>query len=423
MSPPSPTATDAPTLLGLVADDLTGAADAAAGFAEQGWRVLLHLAPDRTDLGALDAASSDGSTVLAVATHVRALPEERAAAVTRAAVVALAAAGVERLFVKVDSTVRGSVAGQVDGALAGWSSTRSGGSASAVVCPAFPALGRTVEGGVVLVHGVPVAETAAAADPVTPVGRSDLATLLPGAVCGSVDDLGPAATDGSRLLVDAASDAELDALAEHLTRAGPGLVAVGSGGLAAALGRCWRREHPGPRVPDVGTGGPVLVAVSSLHPVTAAQLAHLRAEMAPSTLVLTTGPDLATHPDEAARALARQVADDLARRTYGALVLVGGDGAAAVLEHLGAYTLVVDGTVLGGCPTGVVRGGVADGLRVVTKSGGFGEASGLTRIVARLAAPPAPLASAATPAGSPTSATPEPAPAGLPQPHPREDIS
>ena len=38
-------ATGAPRVLGLVADDLTGAGDAAAGLAEAGWRALLALRP------------------------------------------------------------------------------------------------------------------------------------------------------------------------------------------------------------------------------------------------------------------------------------------------------------------------------------------------------------------------------------------
>jgi D-threonate/D-erythronate kinase len=412
MSPLS-TAAGAPRLLGLVADDLTGAADAAAGFAERGWRVVLHLGRDLADLALLGSDAGE-PTVLALATHARAQPDEQAATATRAAVTALARAGAERLFVKIDSTVRGSVAGQVDGALAAWTSARTEAPA-AVVCPAFPALGRTVEDGVVRVHGVPASAGAARTDPVTPLTTSTLAALLPGAVRSTADALAGVLPRGARLLVDAATDADLDLLAARVDEAGPAVVAVGSGGLAAALGRRWRRGGT-PSAPDAGTGGPVLVAVSSLHPVTAGQLAHLAGRLAAPSLVLTTGADLTAHPDDAARALARQVAADLARRAYGALVLVGGDGAAAVLEHLGAAALVVDGTVLGGCPTGVVRGGVADGLRVVTKSGGFGEASALAEIVARLEAAPS-LGGGA----SATDATREPAPAGLPHPTLRED--
>ena len=412
MSPSHPAvdpagADGAPRVLGLVADDLTGAADAAAGFAEQGWCVVLHLGRDLRDLAAPGAAAGE-PVVLAVATRTRALPDARAAVATHAAVEALALAGAARLFVKIDSTVRGSVAGQVEGALSAWDAAHP--HAAAVVCPAFPALGRTVEDGVVHVHGVPASATAAGADHVTPLAASALAALVPGGVPSTADDVARDLPSGARLLVDASTDADLDRLAARLAEAGPGVVAVGSGGLAAALGRRWGRA---PSTPEVGTGGPVLVAVSSLHPVTAAQLAHLADRLAPPSLVLTTGADLTAHPDEAARALARQVADRLARRTYGALVLVGGDGAAAVLEHLGANALVVDGTVLGGCPTGVVRGGAADGLRVVTKSGGFGEPSALAAVVARLEAPRSPAPS--------TEPTREPASAGPPRPTLREE--
>ena len=73
---------------------------------------------------------------------------------------------VDRLFLKIDSTARGSIDGQVAGALTAWQVDHP--DAVAVICPAFPDLGRTVLDGRVLVNGQPVHETAAAADPVTP---------------------------------------------------------------------------------------------------------------------------------------------------------------------------------------------------------------------------------------------------------------
>ena len=45
---------------------------------------------------------------------------------------------------------------------------------------------------------------------------------------------------------------------------------------------------------------------------------------------------------------------------------------------------VVDSMISTGCPTGSVVGGPADGLRLITKSGGFGQPDALTRIVERL---------------------------------------
>jgi uncharacterized protein YgbK (DUF1537 family) len=65
-------------------------------------------------------------------------------------------------------------------------------------------------------------------------------------------------------------------------------------------------------------------------------------------------------------------------------VLVGGDGAAAILRRLAADRVVVDSMISTGSPTGTVVGGPADGLRLITKSGGFGQPDTLIRIVDRL---------------------------------------
>ena len=368
-----------PLLLGLVADDLTGAADSAAGFAQHGWRVVLQLRAGGATAFAPDDLDPATPTVLALTTRCRALPDAQAAQATRRAVEAVSAAGAQRLYLKIDSTVRGSVAAQVEGALLGWEAAHA--PVSAAICPAFPGLGRTVELGVVKVHGVPAERTAARTDPVTPLATSDLTRLFPTAVRGDVDHLGAR----RQVLLDASDDSALDVVALRASTAGPGVVMVGSGGLAAALGRCWSTS---PRRPDVGTGGGrTLVAVSSLHPVTAGQVEHLRARLRTSDAdVLTSAGHRETDPEQAADMLGRRVAVAMAEHSYRSLVLVGGDGAAAVLDRLGAVRIVVDGTVLDGCPTGVLQGGVADGVRVVTKSGGFGAASALAAIVDQLAA-------------------------------------
>ena len=361
-------------MLGLVADDLTGAGDAAVGFAEAGWRAVLALRP-RPD-GAPGAAA--GPVVLAVSTGSRAVPDDEAADRTARAVDAVVAAGAERLYLKIDSTVRGSVAGQVAGALAAWS--RHHPQARAVICPAFPDHLRTVVAGEVLVAGAPLALSAAAQDPVTPRSVGDLTQVLPGAVRHRGDDLsGP---PGARLVVDARTDADLDRLAAHLDDAGPEVVVVGSGGLSAALGRTW--SVPTDRRPSLGVRGRVLVAVSSLHPVSAGQLVQLRAGTAASDVdVLTTGPEPVA-PEVAAAELAARVAAALATHRYEAVVVIGGDGAAAVLADLEADGVDIDGALVPGCPTGVVTGGRADGLRLVTKSGGFGTPAALDQIVRQL---------------------------------------
>jgi uncharacterized protein YgbK (DUF1537 family) len=75
-------------------------------------------------------------------------------------------------------------------------------------------------------------------------------------------------------------------------------------------------------------------------------------------------------------------------RRVDALVVVGGDGVAAVLDRLGATGILVDDVLATGCPTGTIVGGIADGTRIVTKSGGFGTSQTLIDLVSRLRSGP-----------------------------------
>jgi uncharacterized protein YgbK (DUF1537 family) len=248
--------------VGLVADDVTGATDSAVQFAEAGWSAHLLRGPGC-------APETPAPSLLAVVTGVRAAAAEVAAERTAAAVAELLAHGCERLYLKIDSTVRGSVAGQLRGALTAWAAAHPG--AAALLCPAFPDQGRTVVGGQVLVDGIPVDRTAAAADPVMPVLDSRLERLVPGAAATTLADLdtdrdpeGRRRDDARIAIVDAATDADLAAVAACADRLGPAWVPAGSAGLAAAMTRRWSGGAPGAR-----TAGPacmrILVGVSSLQ--------------------------------------------------------------------------------------------------------------------------------------------------------------
>ncbi|MFI2366572.1 four-carbon acid sugar kinase family protein [Promicromonospora sp. NPDC019610] len=383
--------------VGVVADDLTGAGDCVVQFARAGW--TSHLALGR-DLPAGERAA------VAVVTDARAQDDGPAAAATAAAVRALADAG--RLYVKIDSTMRGSAAAQVTGALAAWRERVTG--AFAVVCPSYPALGRTVSEGVLLVGGVPVAATGAGHDPVTPVRTSDLTALLPGAVrvpadgdaAALADRLAAAGAAADAVVVDALDDAGLERLADAVVLLGARAVPVGSAGLAAALAPRWGGDRAAPDRPRVAVGR-TLVVLSSLNEVSRGQADELlRAE--PGTLLVI--PEAGTRPDEAAaRALgtdlpatvlvrtaeptgpagtgreragraAAELADLVAavteRTRPHAVVLIGGDGARAVLARLGARSVRVAGSVAEGVPLGRLEGGPAHGTVVVTKAGGFG---------------------------------------------------
>lgn len=395
-------------------------------FARAGWTSRLALG---------GTAPQAGGSALATVTDARALPDDGARAATADTVVRLVQAGTDYLYVKVDSTMRGSIRAQIDGALSVWEQQHPG--AFAVVCPAYPAMGRTIEASQLRVNGEPVESTAVGRDPVTPVTTSNLLRLLPGSVgirleAGTTAEharqLAEAARSGSgAVVVDGSSDADLGLLGAALAELGPQAVPVGSAGLAGALAAYWSRSadpaHPGMR--QVPPAGRILILVSSLHDMsrgqadrflesaaaedvlvlrpasenlqdrsTAASWAehHLRREdLPPVVLVLST-----LNRSRASGSLGgAAIADGLAtvigtilhHTDIAALILMGGDGARAVLNATSAQSVVVSGSLQEGVPVGVIDGGSAAGVRVVTKAGGFGHPDSLIDIVNILSTP------------------------------------
>src|SRR5690348_16478919 len=116
------------TRVGIVADDLTGAADAAVQFVRAGWDTELRLAGD-----------PGTASVVAVTTDSRAIDATSAAAAVDEVVRRFRAAGIARLYKKIDSTLRGHLRAELVAACRAWLDD-----SVAVVCPAFPAMARTV---------------------------------------------------------------------------------------------------------------------------------------------------------------------------------------------------------------------------------------------------------------------------------------
>ena len=355
----------------VVADDLTGAGDTVVSFARSGWSSLLSLSGGWRHEPEQDA----------VAVTLDSRRDPRAGQVTAQAVADLAT---DLLYLKVDSTVRGSVAEQVLGAVTGRRRARPG--AFAVLCPAYPAMGRTVEDGRVLVDGVPVDQGPAADDPVTPVEESDLCRLVPGAALAAGDDLAEAIRAAARehdvVVVDAREQADLERLAVAVAEIGPDAVPVGSAGLATALARVWRTEATARQPLTVPADSRSLVVVSSLHPVARDQVVELERAGDDTVDVLLTAPErVEGTAQQQARDLGAAAATALSQHGHGLLVLVGGDGAAQVLRALDATGIRVVDAPVEGVPVGTLVGGPHDGLVVATKAGGFGDPQTLTHLI------------------------------------------
>ena len=170
------------------------------------------------------------------------------------------------------------------------------------------------------------------------------------------------------------------AIAASISAAGPSVVAVGSGGLAGALAEVWSdrsvRLQPDhalqPRAisSQSGKNSRILLQVSSLNPVSHAQVARLKGAF-PDVVVLLAP---AERGDSAAvvECLAREFAEQVEREPWDILGLIGGDGARETLAQLGASGIRIVDSLLEGIPLGVVVGGQADGTPVFTKAGGFG---------------------------------------------------
>jgi D-threonate/D-erythronate kinase len=341
--------------LAVVADDLTGAADAAAPFAARGLSVAV----------ALVAGSLPDVEVVAVLTDNRWRSPSEATARMREAVGGIRSCGPDLLFVKIDSTLRGQVRADVEGALAAWHAV------VVVATPAFPAQGRVVRDGALLVHGEPTV--------------AQVAALFPAPV----------------RVVDAESHDDLVAVSRRIVAERS--VAVGSGGLSRALAAVLV-EPPRPTTAPAGPVTGVLLVVGTPHPTTSAQVAQLAADAialgsdtsvpdvvatavaalrAGRRVVLTAVPDGAVEPESpAAAALAARLADAavgvLAAEPGTGLVLTGGTTALAVATALGATELRLYGEVTAGLPLGELVAG-SRVVPVVTKSGGFGAPDALSR--------------------------------------------
>jgi uncharacterized protein YgbK (DUF1537 family) len=379
----------------IVADDLTGACDTGALFAGRG-PVSVVIAP------ALPEADPE---VVTLDTETRALSETDAASAVRRLSAALAPRlARSAVFKKIDSTFRGPVAAELDALVVGARAR------AALVCPAFPAMGRTVVHGLLSVHGVPVHHSPIGSDPDYRASTSDLVEMLAGRsalpvsllplkeVRGTAADLARAARERRGLVVvDAETDADLRALV-HAAHGHSDLILAGSAGLAHAASAAWGHAAT---VPDLPAGS-CLVVAGSRHPATRDQIAALEragitglrveqsggvstrsavqrlregdaAFIASAEALEGTREEMAARLGAAAGAVLAEVVPDL-------LVVTGGDTALALLRALGARRLELVGAPASGLALGRLVLDARPPITVLTKAGGFGAADFLVSL-------------------------------------------
>lgn len=154
-------------LVGIIADDLTGANDTALQFHNQGanTKILLDTTytPSRKDLTEVWAISSESRNCT---------PNEAVRRVENTVNTFADNFSFEYFYKKIDSTVRGHIALETLTMLNILEYD------AAIIIPAFPQEGRITVGGYHLLKGVPIGRTEIAIDPHSPILESHIPTLL-----------------------------------------------------------------------------------------------------------------------------------------------------------------------------------------------------------------------------------------------------
>ena len=347
----TPPATSTQRVL-LIADDLTGACDAAAAFFPgRSVRVWLGPAPDGDNRDSVQAFNTDSRGLR---------PEDAAIAVAECA---LNSSHDALLFKKLDSAGRGPIAAEL---LAAQHALNT---AIALFAPSFPAHGRIVRDGVLHIHQTSGGHTQL---PLLSLFEPEHHPSI--AVVDSPVDLVAAVASGKRIAIcNAETQEELEAFARTATALPGRVLYAGSSGLARALAAVhYTAETQSQQQPPVAPG--TLFIIGTPHPVTQLQLLRLETERPDADLLLI-------HSEEED---AEVVRTRFAQAEPQSLVLSGGDTALRVLRALGARSISLRGEILPGIPWGIIDGGLAHQRTVVTKSGGFGSSNTLSRILTTL---------------------------------------
>lgn len=414
-------------VLGVIADDFTGATDVASMLVRSGMRTVQVI-------GVPSGAAPDADAVV-VALKTRTVPAAEAVRESLEALHWLKTAGARQIYFKYcstfDSTPAGNIGPVADALLDALGSDFS------IACPAFPENGRTVYRGHLFVGDALLSDSGMRHHPLTPMNDANLVRVLQAQTGGKVGLLafesvgrGVAATrermaqlrkEGVRLAIaDAVDNQDLHTLADAC--ADLPLITAGSGvalGLPAAYqARGWL--HLDARAADLPhVGGFDAVLSGSCSTATNAQVRHWidtgRPALQIDVLALAAGQPLASKALEWAtpqlsqgpvlvyatadvdRVKAAQaslgveqagqlveqcladIASGLAERGVRRFVVAGGETSGAVVQALDVQQLRIGATIDPGVPWTQAQD---RDLLLALKSGNFGTVDFFTKALA-----------------------------------------
>ncbi len=420
----------------VIADDLTGGADAGAQFSKNGLATLLVSLDTRSPV---QFSTFDPFDVLVVNIDSRGASPEQARRSISGLFENYDPSLFPVIYKKIDSTLRGNVGDELDALIL---ETKD---PLCFMTPAYPEQGRTVVDGILMIGGKPLASTEFSREAAFPVKESHICKLL------NLQSLNPIGwiglkevasgeerlksrveeenKKGNRIIVfDAVSRQDLANIADVAFRMEWRPLLAGSAGLAREVAR--KLSSSASRFLPSSRRGTnplehVLIVSGSASRVTHQQLRQVGGQNIPLFVLppkwvihddstseiekedfskkiarsLAEGSALIQAPQEfipkertalpvpinitetlASLALSAlegsgRKADDLA------LVLTGGETAMGVIRLLQGDGIEIEDELLEGIMKGHLKGGRWDGLTIVTKAGGFGKEDALKKIV------------------------------------------
>ncbi|HYX02927.1 MAG TPA: 3-oxo-tetronate kinase [Reyranella sp.] len=416
-------------VLGVIADDFTGATDIAGMLVKGGMRTIQTIG-----VPAKGTIPDDVDAVV-VALKTRSIAARDAVAQSLAALKALQAAGCVRFFFKYCSTFDSTDAGNIGPV--GDALIDALGASQAIYCPAFPENGRTIFFGHLFVGDVLLSDSPMRHHPLNPMTDPSLVRVLSrqtahkvGLVplkqvqAGSVTlraALDKLAADGVRhVVVDAVVDNDLGIIGEAV---GDDRLITGGSGVALGLPAAWRRRgllaHKANADALPRISGAAAVLAGSCSAATLGQIAnfkgpHLHLDtdaicrgepvderaLAWAKDKLGNGPILLSASDkpEAVKALQGKygveksshaiestmaaLAKGLVASGVGRLIVAGGETSGAVVGALDVTALRIGPEIDPGVPWTASVG--AKPLLLALKSGNFGAPDFFTKAFQRL---------------------------------------
>ena len=418
----------------VIADDLTGCLDSAAPFVREGRPVRAVLPPGWDPRNAKSLAQS---SAIAIDCESRTLDSVDAGSAAASAAGKALSLGARRIYKKIDSAMRGPWDAEVKSI-----QPRVG---LAIICPAVPTAGRTTRGGIQHINGT-AAPGGDLVRRLGPAARRLALDRVRQGAASIRDALDKYEAEGaSYVVIDAVEEGDLRiAAAAALPRSGTAMFA-GAAGFAHALAEHEAPGSP-PRVPVSGIplmisasfnpatiaqlaaleefDGAAILAVPQRALIAAAesgdadpgpaaeeQIERVRGRALPHywgsggpgpgldewvervNAVFASGrsPVLCVEQNgtperedpRLAAGLGRIGACAARQLRPASLVICGGATAFATIRPLTPVWMEIEGFALLNTPAVRLAGGPADGLSVITKSGGFGGPDTLVQLAAR----------------------------------------